>query len=904
MRVSLTVTSRTKILLVVLALAAAVLVTRLLGVWGGSGAKPTAPPPVAEGSGSGSAVKVTPAAATTSAAMQRTQEAAYDDDPAGTIRLEGQVIDAKDQPVAGARVAIDSNPPKTVVTEADGAFVFEGLIARTYAVEATADSGYAGPVSVRLGAKPEPVTLRIKPAGTVEVAVTAADKPVAGATVELRSSLAWTAQTGADGVAKLTNVGAVWGPLAVRADGYAPFAMMLWVPGDPAIPMRVAVALAKGAPISGTVVDGAGKPVGGARVVATSLSEPFPVVDARRDGVETKADGTFALPAIAAGTWRLTATQAERAPGTSTPLTVDGVHARSGVKIVLEAGAVVRGTVKDSKGAPVASADVRVVVRGAEFLRARRDAFTAADGTFTIKGLARRAVDVVASHETGSSAIVPADLATKTEVDVALTLDVTGAIEGTVVDSAGGAIGDAQVVAEPVWSGGTADREAWAVRGSSETVTDQGGGFRFAGLPDGEYKIRASRTGGWAALELAKVTLAKPNGPKLKIIVPGDGQVSGKVAFADGKVPASFTVALGSTDPKPFATKDGTFTVPAVAGTHKLVVDGRGFLASKAKDVTIVEGKTADAGTIVVTPGRSVSGRVLDSAGMPVAKATVAAGTLLSGGGTELYIENESVGAKSTETDADGRFSIEGFPPAAITVVAGKTELGRSGSIRLPASPDSASLELVLQKTSGLEGTITRDGKPLGDTVVIANPLGAVSSNFFVTTGPDGTFALDALAPGAYVIYPMIGGGGNRPKDMYIRKVTVTAGARAKIAIDATPGPVAVTVNVKTASGTKPPMAQLFMVQATIAPHTVSELRSIDQLDAFGDDPIPMHMRGAMGGSTEVAGVRPGQYTACIIAVFGPPPDDPDTLPIKCVPAKIGAGPKQTIDVVVPDPKP
>jgi Carboxypeptidase regulatory-like domain len=394
--------------------------------------------------------------------------------------------------------------------------------------------------------------------------------------------------------------------------------------------------------------------------------------------------------------------------------------------------------------------------------------------------------------------------------------------------------------------------------------------------------------------------------------VPGDGHVTGKVAFADGKVPASFTVALGNTDPRPFATKDGTFTVPAVAGTHTLVVDGRGFLASKAKEVTIVEGKTADAGTIVVTPGRSISGRVLDTAGLPVAKATVAAGALLSGGGAELYIESESVGAKSIETDADGRFSLEGFPPAAITVVAGKADLGRSPSLRLPASPDSATLELVLQKTTGLEGTVTRDGKPLGDTVIIANPFGATSSNFFVMTGADGTFALDTLAPGSYVVYPMIGGGGNRPKDMYVIKVTLSVGVRSKVTIDASAGPVTVAVNVKTTGGTKVPMAQLFMIQATLPDlltaggpgGRIGLLRQIDQLGVFGDKPTPIHMRAAMGGTGEINGVHPGQYTVCAMPVFGPPPDDPESLPIKCVPAKIGAATKQTVDIVVPDPKP
>src|SRR5437870_2125337 len=59
-----------------------------------------------------------------------------DDDPKGPLRLEGQVIDADEQPVAGVTVAIDSNPPREVKTEADGAFAFDGLLARGYRVEA------------------------------------------------------------------------------------------------------------------------------------------------------------------------------------------------------------------------------------------------------------------------------------------------------------------------------------------------------------------------------------------------------------------------------------------------------------------------------------------------------------------------------------------------------------------------------------------------------------------------------------------------------------------------------------------------------------------------------------------------------------------------------------------------
>mgnify|MGYP005616092569 CR=1 FL=1 len=66
-----------------------------------------------------------------------------DADPTGTLRLEGQVIDAADEPVQ-ATVVIDSNPPRELVTEADGSFVFEQLTPRTYRIAARAGDAIAG----------------------------------------------------------------------------------------------------------------------------------------------------------------------------------------------------------------------------------------------------------------------------------------------------------------------------------------------------------------------------------------------------------------------------------------------------------------------------------------------------------------------------------------------------------------------------------------------------------------------------------------------------------------------------------------------------------------------------------------------------------------------------------------
>jgi Carboxypeptidase regulatory-like domain len=183
----------------------AVVATRMLGLWGGGSAAGRSPRLGSASAGSAAAVgssQLLPGkSAKVEAAAQRLPELAHDDDPIGTIRLEGQVIDAVDQPVVGATVAIDANPTKHVTTDGSGGFVFDGLIARAYRVEATSAAGYAGPIRVQLAPTPEPLTLRLHAAGTVEVIVIDADRgtPIAGADVELRATLTYRAITDAKG---------------------------------------------------------------------------------------------------------------------------------------------------------------------------------------------------------------------------------------------------------------------------------------------------------------------------------------------------------------------------------------------------------------------------------------------------------------------------------------------------------------------------------------------------------------------------------------------------------------------------------------------------------------------------------------------------------------------------------
>ena len=859
-----------------------------------------------------------PTAPVTAPAADRAQVApdraqlARDDDPVGPLRLEGLVLDADEHGVAGARVAIDSTPPRIVTTETDGSFAIDGLITRDYRVEAHDGDRHAGPVRLRLTATSEPVTLRLALAATVEVTVVAAadNAPVAGAAVELRGTMTWTATTGADGVATLRGVGPTWGSLHAIATGFAPARTMVSLDGTPTAPVRYRLTLVRGAAVSGRVVDGTGAGIADARVVAIAASEPFPLVDLRRDGVTTGKDGAFTIPAVAAGSYRLEARDGVHAPGSAPPMSLDGVTRKSGVVIELDDGGVVRGVVTDGAGAPVAGAEVQIVTRGDVFWRPRRQALTGPDGRFSVGGLARRAHDVVAWHDGGASAIAPADLVAATTVELTLALEITGAISGTVVDRAGEPIGDAQVMAEPVWSGGTADERAWSVRGLQEVVTDPGGGFRIAGLPPGEYRVRAARgDAGPEQLWTAHAITARPGEAPVRIVLGSDGRITGKVAFADGHAPELVAVAIDGASATLSGGSKGALDVRAVAGRHTVVISGPGFVPHTVRDVVVEEGAATDLGSITVAAGRSVSGRVLDGSGVPVAGARVAAGPLLTGGGTELFIETESPGARSTETDADGRYLISGFSPRPITVIAGKDGVGRAMSVAIPRGPDSAVVDLILSPLGSLSGTVTRSGQPLGDTVVIANPAGATSSNFFVVTGADGTFALDQLTAGSYLIYPMIGGGGPRPKDMFMRRVDVTVGARTTVTLDATPGPGRIDVTVATDSGAPVVLAQVVVVQAAVDAANIDQLRDGSWIppEMASGATVALYLRAAMGGEATADGVALGTFTACAV----PLPvrnvgeamgmmEQVEALPMKCAPVRATGTAPTKLRIVVP----
>jgi hypothetical protein len=358
-------------------------------------------------------------------------------------------------------------------------------------------------------------------------------------------------------------------------------------------------------------------------------------------------------------------------------------------------------------------------------------------------------------------------------------------------------------------------------------------------------------------------------------------------------------VAVGYGTPMPFATTDGHFVVDVPGGAFNLAVSGPTFIR-KLVAIAVEDGGSKDVGTITVKHGRSISGRVLDASGVPVAAATVAAGRLLTGDGQKLYIESESVGAQETTTDDQGHFVMSGFPPASITVTAGKDGVGRSQSLSIPSGASSAEVVLVLAATGSVSGIARVDGTPLAETIIIASPANGSSSNFFVTTGPDGRFALDTLTPGLYAITPIVGDSG----DKHFRRVDIVSGQLARVDIDVTTGPGAIVIAVKTDAGEPVVASQVAMLGMRVDAPNLAALRYAALLPSLPKDgpPIAFYTRKALGGPARVEHLKPGAYTVCVVPLPGDPrnpavaqqlQEQVNSLPMKCTPIDIGGSEKQ-----------
>jgi large repetitive protein len=562
------------------------------------------------------------------------------------------------------------------------------------------------------------------------------------------------------------------GFLSISREGYvslARFAVDLKRPGAAAL----LLALEPEALLSGRVVDEKGKPVAAARV---SVDESAPNLRGafrrvlRMEGeavpVRTDAAGKFRLfvPAGRRPAVSLIATAAKHAPAHAYGLKIAAGREHAGIELRLGKGLVARGLVVDADGAPVEGAGIEVereteqggrfgaVVRFVRSASVRApDVVTGPRGEFELGGLEAGSYTLHVSHPEHPAKSVP-NVVIKGEGENVISKIVLGpaaAIAGTVRDTAGQPIVDAQVL-------------AFSFQGQQVNAQSDGQGrFRLGGLtPGSEVQLTANAPG--YALLRKSVT---PPQDALALVLRTDGVLSGRVEDAATREPVTdfsiapspslgrrgFVMSIGSSA-RTFHTEDGTFTLPDVPpGKWTFTASSPGYQKADISGIEIGEGQTKEGVVFSLQKGAVLRGRVLDAGtGAPIAGATVSWSE--SGAAANPMAALGLAPANGTTTDGNGAFEIEGLPPEKITVTASAPDYLDASQ---PVDPTrQEEVDLSLGTGGSISGSVTTsDGAAVPGANVSLEELGGASpfggGNSSVSDGSGG-FEFDHLAAGAY----------------------------------------------------------------------------------------------------------------------------------------------------------
>ncbi|MBN8230343.1 carboxypeptidase regulatory-like domain-containing protein [Corallococcus macrosporus] len=723
-------------------------------------------------------------------------------------RIVGTVVDGE-QPVAGATVT-EADGDRVATTDAQGRFTFDGLAPGDYTVEAE-QGGLQAHEAVKLTEEQREarVTLRLGTSFYVEATVRdAAGNPVANAEVNADLQTDITERYGSG----------IFQPLGTtEADGRArlgPFKAGTYsfrVEADRMLDLSATRAVAAGGPplefvltpallVEGHVTDTAGKPLAD---VSLSLHPPKqkrpegappPVMARMFIMMHPPREAPFTFDATSDAQGHFAIKVAQPLSGTLT-VEAEGYLPRrlqvraptSGLKLVLDAGATVRGTVTSSRGTPVNEVDVTLVKQDADEAPSDEDSdeavviperntfagSTGEDGRFTLQGLPPGTFTVwMRANQGGYERLMPDRVVLRGSetVELALRMDLDGRMGGIVVDTEGRPLANVAVHAT------AKEDEASGGRSFSplSTKTDPDGRFVLEPLArDWDYELEAVKPGyaqprppakdtadedsterpedetpeelterihQWLEDQEAPKVTARAGNMDVRIVLAFQGRVTGRLARHDGTPITRFTVNDEAVrDPK------GAFTVFVdEPGPQHLTFEVPGHALTQ-RDVDVPAGRDVDLGTVRVDPGRVIKGRVVDDG----------TGTPLGGVSVSLALPQEDVAnaehASSFAdvfTARDGTFQLPAVEarPYVLTV-----QEAEHASLERTLGPTEDTLELRLPSDTRLEVLVKDEqGQPVTASLTAIAKEEQEMLNIVVSR--NGVASFRGLDPGDYLV--------------------------------------------------------------------------------------------------------------------------------------------------------
>jgi RNA polymerase sigma-70 factor (ECF subfamily) len=702
----------------------------------------------------------------------------------GGARLAGHVSDAGGGPIGGATLRAlalgaggrpEGARTFVAVGGADGAY--EILLPRgSYRVVADAD-GYA-PEGVKLLLDVDRThDFRLAPAARISGRVVErGGGPVAAAEVRIDSERAVLRSTRADVSRRSTSdAGGAFVFAGVPAGGYRVSGRAGALVGRAERPVVVApggaaldveVVLVRGQRVAGTVRDGSGRPIPGARVRAG---------DDGAAGI-TSADGRYALEGLPPGRHTLAAEAAGLAPARA-PVVIDRADV-DGVDLVLGAEARVEGRVLGRDGQPLPGASVTALVVTPDALA---DSVSSAavgrsdsEGRFSLGGLGAGELRVEAQHpEAGRGVAGPVALPAGGRQQVEIRMGRGGLVRGTVLwDDRRPAVG--AVVAG-------SQRRLPAIT----TATDEQGRYELGPFSPGELTVDArpetdALEHGGSGTE-KRLTLASGedrDGVDI-MLARRDEEIAGVALAPDGRPVPGATIGVarpykgvsyrpynkyaGEADGPDYTVlsgPDGVFILKFLPkGTLDVWATHPAFPEADAYGVA-----TGSRGVLLrFGRGALLAGQAVDRGGKPITTFTISA--MLSQrneASPTLKAARGYVQSTLPVQDAAGAFEIPGLHPALYDLLV-TTPDGRGGRLTdLPVAAGEAKrgLRVLVGDTVRVKGRVLDEAtrQPLAGVTVVAS-IAVLVSEVRARTGADGGFLLEEVVPGGTVGLTLRGDG-------------------------------------------------------------------------------------------------------------------------------------------------
>jgi len=512
------------------------------------------------------------------------------------------------------------------------------------------------------------------------------------------------------------------------------------------------VVLTRGGGLAGVAVDDRGRPVRSFSVSAMPRGDGILGASHLRPvrGRFQSAAGEFALEGLADGEWEVTVSATSHADSTARRIEIPGGGTE---RFVLARAASLEGTVRDPRGEPLASAQVRIDQSDGKGLELE----AGAGGVFKAAELAPGRVTLRAQAE-GHASSTPLELqllAGQKREGLVLALRAGASIRGVIHPGQEVRAGRRVELSGPTHRATTSDSDA---------------SFAFEGLEPGEYQVAlaAVSSGGeerqdWL-LSLARrsqvdVTLAV--GEEAQVVLgtpsPDEVRVRGRV-LRKGEPVAGATVTVAErTQPGELSggaktDADGRYALTLErpgAWIFRVSRDTFGGAVSFEVDVPAGGASALD----LVLPRARVLGRVTEPGGAPAAKVAV---QLVraddgGGGGVQSWLDRRRV-----TTDAGGAYAFDDVMPGEYKVVLGGPEgwtaFGRQRSAswaraEMPAKvegeDDDARVDVELRPAGTVRGEVLgADGAPVAGAQVSVGPAGAT----FVVSEADGSFTYPGVA--------------------------------------------------------------------------------------------------------------------------------------------------------------